>query len=98
MNQSEFLWIMMWVLSIFTAIALVGGLIEIIHKYFFNKVEVSDLIARLDRGEELHSCNMFGDNHNFIGINDSDSYYCRNKGCKEIINSWEVNNGYAKIS
>ena len=34
------------------------------------------------------------DSHNFVGINDSDSYYCINKGCKEIKNSWEVNNGY----
>ena len=99
MEERELIWIMMWLFLIFAGIGVVGSLFEIImRRYFSNKIDISDLQGRLASGEELHFCNMFGDNHNFIGINDSDSYYCINKGCKEIQNSWEVNNGFTKIS
>ena len=91
MEQGDFLWLMMWLLSIFTAIALVGAIIEGIYKKYFFKIDLSDLSGRLDSGEELSSCNMFGDNHKWIHISDSVYFYCHT--CKVIESEWEVNNG-----
>ena len=91
MNQQEFLWVMIWLLSIFTAIGLVGAIIEEIYKRYFNKtIDLSDISGRLDSGEELSSCNMFGDNHKWIHISDSVYFYCQT--CKIIEAEWEVNN------
>jgi hypothetical protein len=81
----------MYMMSIFTGICFIGAVVEAIYKKYFFKVDLSDLIGRLDSGEELSSCNMFGDNHKWIHISDSVYFYCQT--CKVIESEWEVNNG-----
>lgn len=61
MNQSELIWILTWLLVIFSFIGLSGALFEATMRLYSNykKIDKSDLVGRLQSGEELSNENMF---------------------------------------
>ena len=61
MNQSELIWILTWLLVIFFFIGLVGALFEALMRLYSDskQIDKSDLVGRLQSGEELSNENMF---------------------------------------
>ena len=61
MNQSELIWILTWLLVIFFFIGLAGALFETLMRLYSDskQIDKSDLVGRLQSGEELSNENMF---------------------------------------
>ena len=61
MNQSELVWILTWLLVIFFFIGLAGALFEALMRLYSDskQIDKSDLVGRLQSGEELSNENMF---------------------------------------